>query len=850
LSMALEEKIHKEKVWDKAKNKVRNVTDYDDNKEIVNELSLISGSDLTGIDKLLKDESLEIVVVDMPIPPDNKVFRKIMSLVEISETKDRTLVLLCSPEEKHALVKFQGFTVKELSRKRMRMPGTVICPLIESLTEKFVALLELVRKEAGKAVLYVCQRESGEMIEEFLRNFGESALYVRKNDTENKKRFIRERFQDEIHLFSVRILICHEAKDINTLKTNVSWVAHFEYADNLEIYLTDLAWTGSDTKNMRCWLFNTPEDRALRENRIVQACPDGKSLRMVYGYVKGSFGNGAYRFVSLKELYDTMRLPEAKVKSTLAFLEAEKYIRKRETVISVCQCLIDKEYINVNPYYMAILKDKLITLLAQGMVELLKYCADEKILPQALTRCLLELHSAGKLEFIKKECRDVFVLNNFNEGLKKYSHGELRKKVSADKELHRFLELSKWVLQQPSSCISENKVGIPTDSLGLRSIVRYHVLKLLMDAPMAMGKYLISQVLTGSQSAKIMKHRLNEEFMYNSLSLMRPEAIQKEVSRLVTEGILDVIYVNDSSMRALRVSPAGMSWLKDKQIAKNIWKSHQNCFSNQSGSLYPLLKEAFLREYDLSVNDTVLRAISLYKPRSTEELSMLKYLKPEQTFRVASVVLPFTRGDNYQEPQTDLGDLTQNVKEFLEEYFPPLYGQFDMGYSLSLYSLPTEGRKRYSAIGRLVHNYKYKGKGGLTKTLTDRVLTLFSLIEEFRKADLVCHVPVSGKYPSIAVLLCEWISRAYEIAYYPGLIRKKRESKDQKTMSTVTEKMDNVKNLFDSNRHDLLKDKTVLLVDDIHDSGATLNACSTTLKEAGAGMVFVLTCAKTCYRGT
>ena len=41
-----------------------------------------------------------------------------------------------------------------------------------------------------------------------------------------------------------------------------------------------------------------------------------------------------------------------------------------------------------------------------------------------------------------------------------------------------------------------------------------------------------------------------------------------------------------------------------------------------------------------------------------------------------------------------------------------------------------------------------------------------------------------------------------------------------------------------------LKDRTILLVDDVYTSGATVNECSRTLKSGGAKEVYVLTLAR------
>ena len=54
-----------------------------------------------------------------------------------------------------------------------------------------------------------------------------------------------------------------------------------------------------------------------------------------------------------------------------------------------------------------------------------------------------------------------------------------------------------------------------------------------------------------------------------------------------------------------------------------------------------------------------------------------------------------------------------------------------------------------------------------------------------------------------------------------------------------------VKDAFEVKRPKLIAGKTIVLVDDVFTSGATVSNCAETLKRSGAKAVFVLTLAKT-----
>ena len=100
------------------------------------------------------------------------------------------------------------------------------------------------------------------------------------------------------------------------------------------------------------------------------------------------------------------------------------------------------------------------------------------------------------------------------------------------------------------------------------------------------------------------------------------------------------------------------------------------------------------------------------------------------------------------------------------------------------------------------------------------------------------------RYNQSAVLAEELGKRAGKQHLPDGLLRM-RSTVPQKGMSRK-ERRENVKGAFAVNGRYLtaLPGKTVLLVDDVYTSGATLNECARTLKKHGAAKVFVLTIAR------
>ncbi|MDR0405662.1 MAG: ComF family protein [Clostridiales bacterium] len=115
--------------------------------------------------------------------------------------------------------------------------------------------------------------------------------------------------------------------------------------------------------------------------------------------------------------------------------------------------------------------------------------------------------------------------------------------------------------------------------------------------------------------------------------------------------------------------------------------------------------------------------------------------------------------------------------------------------------------------------------------------------------DAVLYVPVSGKRlrqrgfnqtEIIAEAVCEKLG----LYKAEGILVKPKDTPKQSGLK-IAERKANVREAFAVKNGDFLIDKTVLLIDDICTTGATLHACARTLKKAGAAVVYCATVAST-----
>ncbi len=92
-------------------------------------------------------------------------------------------------------------------------------------------------------------------------------------------------------------------------------------------------------------------------------------------------------------------------------------------------------------------------------------------------------------------------------------------------------------------------------------------------------------------------------------------------------------------------------------------------------------------------------------------------------------------------------------------------------------------------------------------------------------------------------LLAQELGKLTNLPVVDDYLIRQRYAPPQARTSTVNERRSNVASAFFC-RDRRLKDKQVLLIDDVSTSGATLDACSRALKEAGAASVWGLVVAR------
>ena len=181
-------------------------------------------------------------------------------------------------------------------------------------------------------------------------------------------------------------------------------------------------------------------------------------------------------------------------------------------------------------------------------------------------------------------------------------------------------------------------------------------------------------------------------------------------------------------------------------------------------------------------------------------------------------------------------------------------GNWDTGYALDLQLISSEfigydefGHARFdnkrTLLGELLHKLKYKSD----KSVLDDILRIIRSSGKFRSIDVIIPVPPSNTSRAFqpVVEIANRLGSSLGIQVLPNAVRKVKKTPPLKDMSTFEEKHETLKDAFEIEDASI-KNKTILLFDDIYQSGATLTAITHILYEKGrVSKVKVLTLTKT-----
>jgi competence protein ComFC len=210
-----------------------------------------------------------------------------------------------------------------------------------------------------------------------------------------------------------------------------------------------------------------------------------------------------------------------------------------------------------------------------------------------------------------------------------------------------------------------------------------------------------------------------------------------------------------------------------------------------------------------------------------------------------------TQYETYHPEAERSGRNTDLIASYLLASHPrPLTGNWNIGFALDFHSSFKGADWNRSGIGDLVYRLKYQSDLSALPELIEHTHNLFLAHPEMNQFDIILPVPSSTQREFNPVQeFCKALSSAFNKPMQIS-ITKTRQTKPQKEMHTLPQKRDNIAGAFTIN-NDILKDgitgKQILLVDDLFDSGATLEEITRLLLHHKSSRVNVLTFTRTIH---
>ena len=182
----------------------------------------------------------------------------------------------------------------------------------------------------------------------------------------------------------------------------------------------------------------------------------------------------------------------------------------------------------------------------------------------------------------------------------------------------------------------------------------------------------------------------------------------------------------------------------------------------------------------------------------------------------------------------------QKLQDFHENYFPELKVEtrginLVNGVAASYYGV--------SNVGAALHRSKYENGGDFPDFLLRLILKAYRKKFGQEKYDLILYVPPTKS----GDLVKNFAQKISQVLKFPisHKLTKQRVTHEQKDFENSYLKTDNVKDAFIYKVPDEITGKSILLIDDIFDSGATVKEVGRYLSHLGASKIAPLTIART-----
>lgn len=691
----------------------------------------------------------------------------------------------------------------------------------------------------GSSIIYTGTRRDAEEVAEFVRVICKlQAEHYHAGLLPDDRARIQERFING----ATPVIVATNAFGMGIDRADVRQVIHYSLPGSLEAYYQEAGRAGRDGLPAKAVLLYDPQDRALQEFFIQNSVVTSDELQLLYR-VLGSI-NDEIRLTT-EDFQRRTELHPVKIKVGLAELERVGAI----------------EHLGDDGVRMFLRKGKWDPLAVQ----------------QAAARSREHIrHRTEQLDHIihyaeTNSCRRRIVLEHFGD------HGDADAPVCCD------------------NCESRKSLSAQTTSGTVGDVAQMDLIEraalIILDTVRRLGtrqvgREKLAQILKGSKAKDILKFHYDKHVYYAKLAAIQRNQIEDMIQELISLGYFKVV---GGEYPVIKLTPKGESAIQQKASIPlklpqgfSRHKIEKKKAQMQAGGTVEytaqlinegLTPEKVARQRELTlmtiyghcaklieagkldVDKVIEKATrekieaAIQKVGSTQFLFPIKSILPDEiTYEMIRCVIA-AHNKTSEVSGTSEVSAPDSISSFLSSSHPrPLKGNWQAGFALDFHSSYKGADWNRSGIGDLVYRLKYEADASVLPILVEHTLKLLASHPEMSQFDIIIPVPSSAQRGLSPVLeFCKALSNAIGKPMQNCVI-KTRQTQPQKEMHTLPQKRDNVAGAFAASSD--INGKRVLLVDDLFDSGATLDEIARVLRKHGAANINVLTLTRTIHSDT
>ena len=704
-------------------------------------------------------------------------------------------------------------------------------------TAKLGALRDLLTNWTdGAAIAYVGTRRDAEEVAEFLRDVVnlEASYYHAGLNADNRHR-VQEAFLDGRQ----PVIVATNAFGMGIDRADVRLVVHYAMPGTLEAYYQEAGRAGRDGDPAQAVLFYAPQDRALQEWFIQTSALTRSQLRALYNSIGVADGVGVWTTVN--ELSFSSHLPSVKIRVGLAQLEAAGALTR--------------------------LGDKgMRMLLRRGKWD--KATIDAAFANSEQYRRHRQAQLAQVIAYAESNtCRRSILLAHFGDT------GPAEAIHCCDNCLATVPE---------SVAITKGSTDEPKETFQTDELTGVHqiILACVKSLPGQLPRSGVAKLLVGSSAGQTTRFKTHP--CYGQLANHTRKAITREVDSLIERGYLtlDGSKVTVGSKGIVSPAPVPVPTKRarefgSEQSATDRTRRVVELGEAGSPSAVPELSAALK---DPNGNVRRLAASALGKIGDARAvIPLLALLEQEQKPQVRQYAVKALGKIRDPRAQPMLQEIAASENEryytrdaaraalrklkpvpretspaedritaFLARPHPrTLVGSWDAGWALDFHSCFNGADWSRSQVGELAFRLKYQQDKTVLPALVEHLLALCAAYPVLTNIDALVPVPPSKPRAFDPVrTLVDTLETRLDQPVWP-VLAKTRPSAPQKDMHTLVQKQANVAGAFALQGQ--VRGKRLLVLDDLYDSGATLEEVTRVLRQGGAVRVYVLTLTRTIH---